>query len=162
MTTLDELDLKILDRLQQNNRETNLRLARKVGLSPAACLRRVSRLRASGVIRSDVSLVDPNAVGVPITLVVEVKLERENRGATEAFGRAVQAERAVLQCWYVTGESDFILVIRVGAMAEYEPLCGRLFVDRHVERFRTMVVMRELKFDTALPIPLAARAGRTK
>jgi Lrp/AsnC family leucine-responsive transcriptional regulator len=150
---LDDLDRRILDQLQRNNQLTNQALARLVGLSSPACLRRVRRLRSQGAIRADVSLLDPEVVGQHMTLLVEVRLEREQTSVLDSFRRAVLADPEVTQCWFVTGDPDFVLVVRVPNMAAYEALTRRLFYSNpHLAKFDTLVVINEVKLQTWLPV----------
>jgi Lrp/AsnC family leucine-responsive transcriptional regulator len=150
---MDNFDRRILEALQANNLTPAERLAETVGLSPSAVQRRVNRLRASGVIAADVSIVDPAVAGRPMTFIVEVSLERESAEAFEAFRRAMRAAPEVQQCYYVTGEGDFVLIITARDMNDYEQLTRRLFIeDSSIRRFRTSVVMRRVKASLAVPI----------
>jgi len=160
---LDALDRRILDQLQRNNQLTNQALARRIGLSSPACLRRVRRLRSLGAIRADVSLLDPAVVGRHLTLLVDVRLEREQTSVIDGFRRAVLAEAEVTQCWFVTGDPDFVLVVRVADMADYEALTRRLFyANPHVAKYRTLVVMNEVKLQTWLPVAEKVRGSVPK
>ncbi len=102
---LDRIDRRILNQLQKDNKISNLNLAELVGLSPPACLRRVNRLRAEGIIMSDVSLIDPQAAGHNINIIVEVEMERDHLELSAQFCKAIQASPEVTQCYAVTGES---------------------------------------------------------
>ena len=163
MPELDQIDLHILEELQRDSSRTNVELARIVGLSPPACLRRVRRLRQSGAIRAEVAIVDPAVFGARITVVAGVILEREGRETIAAFEKRILGEPAVVQCWYVTGGYDFVLVVRVADVAAYEALARRLFhSDPNVKRYESLVVLGEVKraFGHQLP-PLAAKPSRT-
>ena len=128
-------------------------LAAKVGLSPPACLRRVRRLRERGVIRGEVAVLDARLVGPPMTVVVAVDLVSENRVQVTSFRQRMLAEEAVVQCLYVTGRHDFILVTRVADIAAYEALSQRLFHDdANVKRYESLVVLDEVKRDLAVPV----------
>lgn len=153
MINLDDIDRRLLRRLQTDNRETNLDLAAAVGISPPACLRRVRRLREAGIVRADVALLDPAVAGTHLTILVEVMLERERLDVVEGFKRAVAAEEAVTQCWLVTGDPDFVLVVRVPDMDAYERLTQRLFyANPNIAKYRTLVSISEVKFETRLPL----------
>lgn len=139
--------------MQTNNRETNQNLAEAVGISPPACLRRVRRLREAGAVRADVALLSPEVTGRHVTLLVEVMLERERLDVVEGFKRAIRAEPAVTQCWFVTGDPDFVLVVRVPDMDAYEALTQDLFyANPNVAKYRTLVALKEVKFETRVPI----------
>lgn len=139
---LDDKDRRLLALLQQDARQSLEALASEVALSAPAVQRRIRRLRAAGVIIGEVAVVAPEAVGVPMTFIVMVELERERAERIDAFRRKVVAEPAVQQCYYVTGEADFILVVLAPDMDAFEALTRRLFFDDpNVRRFRTSVAM---------------------
>ena len=144
--SLDRLDLALLDLVQRDNQLPARVLAERVGgLSESAALRRLRRLRREGVIAADVSVVRPAAVGLPLTVVALVSLEREGTQALDLFGRRMRARPEVRQCWYVTGEADWVLVLRLPSMEAYEALTRELFLaDPNVRGFHTLVAMREV------------------
>jgi Lrp/AsnC family leucine-responsive transcriptional regulator len=145
-TALDRLDLVLLDLVQQDNQLPARVLAERAGgLSESAALRRLRRLRREGVIAADVAVVHPAAVGLPLTVVALVSLEREGAGALDAFARRARARPEVRQCWYVTGDADWVLVLRLPSMEAYEVLTHKLFLDDpNVRGFRTLVALREV------------------
>jgi DNA-binding Lrp family transcriptional regulator len=160
---LDDFDRAILRALQSDNRRPQRLIARDVGLSAPAVQRRIRRLEAGGVIRANVAVVDPPLVGQAITLVVAVEMEREGRQALDAAKRAFAAAEEVQQCYYVTGEADFVLVVTVPSMAAYEALTRRLFFDnREVRRFRTFVAMDRVKVGLGVPLGAPAPAARRR
>jgi len=139
---LDEKDRQLLDLLQHDARQSLESLALEVSLSAPAVQRRIRRMREAGVITGDVAVVDPAAVGFPMTFIVIVELERERAEQIDAFRRKVAGESRVQQCYYVTGEGDFVLVALARSMDDFEVLTRRLFfADPNVRRFRTSVAM---------------------
>ena len=153
MRRLDEIDLHILEELQRDSSRTNLELSRAVGLSPPACLRRVRRLRQRGVIKGEMAVLDPRLVGPGTTVLVAVDLVSEGSSAIAAFRRRIQDEAAVAQCFYVTGQHDFMLMVRVRDIAEYDALARRLFHDDpNVRRYDSLVVLEEVKRDLGVPL----------
>ncbi|AOF92850.1 Lrp/AsnC family transcriptional regulator [Sinorhizobium sp. RAC02] len=143
---LDAFDRKILAILQQDNTTPQRTIGEAVNLSAPAVQRRIKRMTEDGVIRANVAIVDPAAVGQSITLFVEVEVISETAEHIEAAKRAFAATPEIQQCYYVTGEADFILVIIVPAMADYEALTRRLFFgNNNVKRFRTFVAMDRVK-----------------
>ena len=153
MSKLDSFDAKLLNAIQQNNRLTADELSRQVGLSPSSCQRRIARLRELGVIEADISVVSPEAVGRQLTMVVEVTLEREHPNIMNEFKRSMAATAEVMQCYYVTGEVDFILVLTARDMRHYEEFTQRFFFDNpNIRRFHTMVVMDTVKRGLKVPI----------
>ena len=157
---IDEIDLRILDELQRDCSRTNVQLSRAVGLSPPACLRRVRRLRASGAIRREVAVLDPRVAGLHMTVLAGVVLERESREILAAFKRRLLDDEAVAQCWYVTGQYDFLVLVRVHDIGSYEEVGQRLFHnDPNVKRYESLVVLDEVKRDLAVPLRAVRRAG---
>ena len=155
----DAFDLKLLSILQLSTRGTAEELAQQVGLSPSACLRRVRRLREGGVIEAEVAVLAPRKVGRELTMVVQVALERERADIMDAFKRAMRATPEVMQCFYVTGDIDFILIVTMPSMEEYELFTDRFFFQNpNVRRFTTMVVMDRVKVGLAVPIDAARLA----
>lgn len=143
---LDAFDRKILAILQQDNTTPQRTIGEAVSLSAPAVQRRIKRMTEDGVIRANVAVVDPAAVGQSITLFVEVEVISETAEHIEAAKRAFAATPEIQQCYYVTGEADFILVITVPVMADYEALTRRLFFgNNNVKRFRTFVAMDRVK-----------------
>ena len=150
---MDRLDRRILECLQRDAGTTNQALADRVGLSPSACLARVRRLRESGTIERTVALLDPAAVGPHLELVVEVFAARDDRALFERFERATREAPEVRQCYRVTGDSDFVLIVSVPDMDAYDGFCERvLYGDPNMAKFRTLVVSRRSKFDPFVPL----------
>mgnify|MGYP000714986176 CR=1 FL=1 len=152
---LDRLDRKLLDAVQRNNRMTADVLADAVGLSPTACLRRLTKLRKSGAIESDVSILSPVALGRPLLMIVHVLLERERADIIDRFKRSIRSTPEIMSGYYVTGEADFILVITAKDMADYEEFTRRFFYQNaDIKGFKTTVVMDRIKASFAVPIDL--------
>ena len=149
--SLDKFDRAILDLVQRDN-TTPLRLmAEQVNLSTAAVQRRIKRMEERGVITGNVAIVDPTAVGRPITIIVEVMAERTSLEALEAM-KAHFAVPEVQQCYYVTGEVDFVLVLTVASMQEYQALARRLFAENaNVTWFKTIVALDRVKVGLEVP-----------
>ncbi len=153
MSDLDEFDRKILKCLQKTNRMKTEAIGAEVGLSATAVQRRIKRLRDKGVIQAEVAVVDPDAVGGMIRTVVGVALERGRTDVMDAFKRKALEEREVQQCYWVTGEFDFVLVVVVRSTSDYEALAKRLFVDDpNIRRFDTFVAMETVKLGLEIPM----------
>ena len=149
---LDDFDLQILRSLQEDNQRTSQEVAERVNLSPVSCLRRMKRLRESGTVLGDVSVVDPAAVGRNIMMVVLVSLESERADKLDSFKRAMRHAPEIMQCLAVTGEVDFVVTMTVRDMAEYDAFAQRHFWgDPNVKRFSTLVVMNRAKYGLAVP-----------
>lgn len=150
---LDEFDLKILQLVQLDNLMPQREISDRVGLSAPAVARRLQRLRASGVIRRDISVVDERAVGRPLTIVVEVTTENERLDLIDEMKRRFANCPQVQQCYYVTGETDFILIINAKDMDEYTSLTRQLFFEGgNVKSFRSCVAMENVKHEGSVPL----------
>ena len=142
---LDDRDLALLSLVQQDNHMPARLMAEEAGLSESAALRRLRRLRRVGVIAADISIVRPAAVGLPLTVIALVSLEREGAAVIDAFAARLCERPEVRQCWYVTGDADWVVVLRFAAMEVYEAFTRDMFLsDPNVRAFRTLVAMREL------------------
>ncbi|RVD55619.1 Lrp/AsnC family transcriptional regulator [Mesorhizobium sp. M2D.F.Ca.ET.185.01.1.1] len=150
---LDAYDRAILAILQQDNATPQRVIGERVNLSAPAVQRRIKRMEEQGVIRANVALVDPAKVGQAITIFVEVEVESERAELIDAAKRGFAEVPQVQQCYYVTGEADFILVVTVATMADYETLTRRLFfANNNVKRFRTFVAMDRVKVGLEVPV----------
>jgi DNA-binding Lrp family transcriptional regulator len=150
---LDAFDIAILRILQQDNTTPQRTIGEAVNLSAPAVQRRIKRMEQNGVIRQNTALLDPAKVGQPITIFVEVEVESEKAELIDALKQSFAAAPEVQQCYYVTGEADFVLVVLVPDMAHYERLTRRLFFDSgNVRKFRTFVAMDNVKSTLSVPL----------
>ncbi|MBZ9603033.1 Lrp/AsnC family transcriptional regulator [Phyllobacterium chamaecytisi] len=150
---IDRIDGRILAALQLDNRLTSDQLSEIAHLSPTAVQRRLKRLRAGRVIVGDVSIVSPKAVGRPITTLVSVTLERECAQIIDRFKRSIRTTPEIMTGYYVTGETDFVLVITSKSMDDYEDFTRRFFLENpDIKCFKTMVIMDRVKSGFAIPI----------
>jgi DNA-binding Lrp family transcriptional regulator len=117
---LDDIDVRILRRLQEQGRISNVELADQVGLSPAPCLRRVRALEQAGVVRRYVGLVNPAAVDLNVTVFVQITLDLQLEGRLEIFEQAIMRRPEVLECYLMTGDADYLLRVVVPDVAAYE------------------------------------------
>lgn len=152
-STLDAFDRQLLEALQQDNRTPLRVLAERVHLSTAAVQRRIRRLEELGVIAANVAVVDPERVGQVITLLVEVHAERAQAADLDALKKTFSGPK-IQQCYYVTGQGDFILIIQVASMAAFEAMARELFYNNPaVKWFRTIVVMDSVKVGLSVSLP---------
>jgi len=150
---LDNFDRAILRILQVDATTAQREIGEKVNLSAPSVQRRIKRMIHDGIITSQAAIIDPGAVGLPLTILVEVELKAETGGRIDDVKRCFQNAPEVQQCYYVTGEADFILVIIVASMAEYETLTQRLFFNNdNVRKFKTFVGMDRTKVGMALKL----------
>ncbi|MGQ0741437.1 MAG: Lrp/AsnC family transcriptional regulator [Alphaproteobacteria bacterium] len=144
---------RLIQLLQRNNQLTNAQLASKANLSPPTCLRRLRRLRSERVIVGDVSLVDPTKLGKGLTAFVQITLERTNEPMLRAFENKVAAEPDIMQCYRVSGDTDYLLMMLAADTAALRQLIGRIFAsDRNILRFRTLCALHTTKFKTEVSV----------
>ncbi|MCU0868821.1 MAG: Lrp/AsnC family transcriptional regulator [Burkholderiales bacterium] len=155
---LDAIDWKILARLQENARITNVDLAREVNLSPSPCLARVRALEASGLIARHVTLLDPLALGLGVSVFVQVRLEKQSERALETFERAMHDRDEVMECWLMTGEADYLVRVVVPDIPALQDFIVN-FLSRvpGVGNIQSSFSLKQVKYKTALPLPEAAR-----
>lgn len=154
IVNLDRIDKRILQEMQRNGRITNLELADKVGLSPTPCSRRVKRLEESGLIDGHVTLLKPKALGLNLTAMVGISMDRHTPDRFAAFERAVVHMPEVMECMIVTGQAaDFLLKVVVRDMEHYEAfLLGQLTKLEGVTGVHSSFVLREVLKKTELPL----------
>ncbi|MDC7701343.1 Lrp/AsnC family transcriptional regulator [Vogesella indigofera] len=149
---LDAYDRKLLALLQEDARQTHDQLAEAVNLSPTAVTRRLKRLRSEGIIQREVALVDPALFGRTLRLVVNVMLQRAQAPLVDAFKAAMEAAPEVMECYNVTGRPDFVLMVLVRDMGDYERFArAHLMNNPHVREFESLVVINTCKYSTAVP-----------
>jgi Lrp/AsnC family leucine-responsive transcriptional regulator len=150
---LDAIDRKIINALQENARLSNVDLARRVGLSPSPCLRRVRALEDAGVITRYVALVDQAVVGLPVSVFVSVSLERQVEAALETFEAAVKQRPEVMECYLMTGTSDYLLRVVVSDLEAYER-----FLKEHLTRIagvrsiQSSFALKQVAYRVTLPM----------
>ena len=150
--TLDLIDLRLLEELQADADRPNVELARLVGLSPAATLHRVRRLKQSGIIRRIAARLDSAAAGFPLQVYVAVTLQRHDESSHRRFAGAVQAMPEVIAADWVTGETDAMLMVVAREIAQLQRVLVRLSTRGGAARVMTLLRLEELK--PASPLPL--------
>jgi Lrp/AsnC family leucine-responsive transcriptional regulator len=153
MRKLDIIDRKLLDAVQWDANRTAEQLGAACGLSPTAALKRLKKLRSDGVVEREMAVISPKALGLTIMAIVMVSLEREDRTVIESFSKDIRTTDQIMQGFYITGESDFILMITARDMDEYDEFTRTFFYDRHkIKNFKTSIVINVLKSGATLPI----------
>ena len=148
---LDKTDRKILNLLQKNNQLTNLELAKLVNLSPPPCLRRVRRLRECGYITHDVSLINPFKVKQNLISFVSVSLEKQGDDFLANFERKMELCPEVKQCYFISGEVDYLLMVHVEDINAYNEFIRRVFVNiPNIKSFRSSFCLSRIKYDTSI------------
>jgi len=158
-TSLDATDWRILDRLQNDARLTNVELAKAVHLSPSPCLARVRALEEDGLISRYVTLLDPVKVGLTVSVFISVSLEKQVESALEIFERAIRDRPEVMECYLMTGDADYLLRVVVPDV----PALERFILDfltkvPGVGNIRSSFALKQVKYKTALPLPQPERA----
>ena len=159
----DATDWKILGRLQDDARISNVDLARAVNLSPSPCLNRVRALEAGGIISRYVSLLDPLKLGLTVSVFIQVSLEKQMRNALDTFESSVLAREEVMECYLMTGDADYLLRVVVPDVQSLE----RFIVDYlakipGVASIKSSFALKQVKYKTALPLPDRGTPGRRK
>ncbi|MDM9560464.1 MULTISPECIES: Lrp/AsnC family transcriptional regulator [Bordetella] len=153
---MDKTDIGILRALQEDGRASAQQLSERVGLSTAPVWRRVKALEAAGVIRGYSAQVDRAQVGLHGCMFAQISLERHSASTVENFERSVRDAPEVLECYAVTGDSDFLLKILVESPEAYDRFLHRfLFNLPGIRQTRTIVALREIKHEVRLPLNAA-------
>lgn len=151
--TLDRYDRLILKILQEDGRISNQQLADQVGLSTAACWRRVKALDEKGILKKHTTLISPEAMGYDLCVLIMVTLVRHQQDHTKAFEAAVKACPEVLQCYAVTGDADYVLRVIIPNMAAYDTFLNEnIFTLPGVNQVKSNFALREVKYETAIPV----------
>jgi Lrp/AsnC family transcriptional regulator, leucine-responsive regulatory protein len=151
---LDRIDIGILSQLQQNARITNADLARSVNLSPTPCFNRVKALEKLGLIKQQVTLLNPEALGLSINVFIQVSLEKQVEDALLRFEHAIAERPEVMECYLMTGDADYLLRVVMPDMQALE----RFIVDHltkipGISNIRSSFALKQVRYKTALPLP---------
>ncbi|TFW10405.1 Lrp/AsnC family transcriptional regulator [Oxalobacteraceae bacterium OM1] len=163
---LDKVDRKLLNLLQKDNQMPTRVLAEKVHISQPTCLRRVRDLRAAGIISADVALVDPFALGYGMLAFLEVSLNNQSDEHMQEFEARMAKEPEVMQCYFVSGDYDYFLVVHVIDMDAYYQFVRRVISGSgNVRHFQSRFPMKRAKFATRIAFDeklaeLQVRVGR--
>ena len=153
-SNLDEIDIRILHNLQADARLSNVELARRVHLSPSPCLARVKALEKSGVIQRYVSLLNPLAVGLGVNVFIQISLKTQTRTALKSFESAVRNRPEVMECYVMTGDTDYLLRVVLPDIATVEKfIVDELSRFPGISRITSSFALKQVKYETALPLP---------
>ena len=159
---MDPTDLRILDALQRDGRQSNQALADRVGISTAACWRRVRALEEAGVIERYAALLSRPKLGLDLCAFVHISLARHVQESTLPFEQAVMERPEVMECFATTGDADFILRVVTTSIEAFDKFLEQfLFGLPQVSQVRSNIALRELKMDTALALPKDATKTAT-
>src|SRR6266702_1481584 len=151
---LDRIDIAILQQLQQNARITNAELARAVNLSPTPCFNRVRALEKLGLFKQQVTLLNPEPLGLRINVFIQVSLEKQVEDALLRFEQAISERPEVMECYLMTGDADYLLRVVMPDMQTLE----RFIVDHltkipGISNIRSSFALKQVRYKTALPLP---------
>ena len=150
---MDELDLKLLGTLQQNARISNVSLAKSINLSPAPCLRRIRDLETRGIIKGYNALLDADQLGWPVSVFIEIRLERQVTDDLQVFEKAIDEFPEVMECYLMTGTSDYLLrVVSKDLKSLQEFITERLASIPNIANIQSSIALKQVKYKTALPI----------
>jgi len=150
---LDEIDLRILEELQLNARLTNVALAKRVHLSASPCLARVRALERAGVIDRYVTLVKPLAVGLGVSVFIQITLERQSTETLNVFETAVLRRPEVMECYLMTGDADYLLRVVVADVQALERfILDKLSPIPGIANIRSSFALKQVKYKTSLPL----------
>ena len=152
--SLDATDWKILRELQRDGRLTNVELARRVGLSPPPCLRRVRALETAGVIAGYRALLDGARLGFDVSIFAFVGLKSQAEVELKAFSRRLAGWPLVREAYAISGEADFLLKCTARDMVALQDfIIGELTAAPNVENVKTMLILSVTKYEPGVPIP---------
>lgn len=151
--SFDAASLRILEILQDNAEVSNAELAESAGLSPSPCWRRVADMKAQGVFKRTVLLVDPIKVGLAVNVFVHVSLKQQDKQSLEVFTEAVQARPEVMECYLMTGEADFLLRVVIEDLVRYQEFMLEVLTQiPGISSIRSSFTLNQIKYTTALPV----------
>jgi Lrp/AsnC family transcriptional regulator, leucine-responsive regulatory protein len=150
--SFDSTSIRILDTLQADSEISNADLADAVGLSPSPCWRRVADLKAQGVIRGSVALVDPLALGLAVNVFVHVSLKHQDKQSLEIFDTAIRERPEIMECYLMSGESDYLLRVVVEDLIKFQEFITEVLTRIPVvANIRSSFALSQVKYTTALP-----------
>jgi len=153
MKKLDKMDIGILNLLQDDARVTNAELAKAVHLSATPCYNRVKAMEDLGLIRQQVTLLDPEILGLHLNVFIHVSLEKQVQGALEQFEATIAGRPEVMECYLMTGDADYLLRVLVSDIKALEAFIRQLTVAPGVARIRSSFALKQVRYKTALPLP---------
>ena len=150
---MDEFDQRLLALLQKNSRITTEEMGHQIGLSATACQRRLKKLRETGVIHKEVAILNPISLGGYVTVIVEVVMKKGGAVVMGEFKQKMLQHEEIQQCYYTTGNADFIVIIVAENMLKYEEVTQKIFFsNENIHKFHSTVVMENVKVGLEIPI----------
>ncbi len=150
---LDKTDCEILHHVQLNAKMPNNELADAIGLSPSPCLRRVKALEANGIIKRYVAIIDAARVGLPISVFVSIRLRGQDRATLEEFETRIRDLKEIMECYLMTGTSDYLLRVVVPNLQSYEQfLLDKITTIPSVGNIESGFSLKQVIYRTEMPI----------
>ena len=151
---LDTIDIRILNELQNDSSHSNVELAKRVHLSPSACLMRVKALKDKGVIRNYVALADPKILGLGLNVFISISLKEQSKESLAEFEKRISEHDEVMECYLMTGDSDYLIRVAVADMDALEKfILEQLTPIAGIEKIRSSFALKQVRYKTALPLP---------
>ena len=151
--SFDAIDLKILEQLQIDASLSNVELARRVHLSASPCLARVRALEARGLIRQYVALLEAKHLGLHLNVFISISLKLQSRQALQEFEERITLRDEVMECYLMTGDSDYLIRVAIADMAALEKfILEQLSPIPGVEKIRSSFALKQVRYKTALPL----------
>ncbi|MBU3594284.1 Lrp/AsnC family transcriptional regulator [Polynucleobacter sp. 71A-WALBACH] len=151
---LDTIDIRILNELQNDSSHSNVELAKRVHLSPSPCLMRVKALKDKGVIRNYVALADPKVLGLGLNVFISISLKEQSKEALAEFEKRISEHDEVMECYLMTGDSDYLIRVAVADMGTLEKfILEQLTPISGIEKIRSSFALKQVRYKTALPLP---------
>ena len=151
---LDQIDIRILNELQNDSSHSNVELAKRVHLSPSPCLMRVKALKDKGVIRNYVALADPKVLGLGLNVFISISLKEQSKEALAEFEKRISEHDEVMECYLMTGDSDYLIRVAVADMGALEKfILEQLTPIAGIEKTRSSFALKQVRYKTALPLP---------
>jgi len=153
---LDTTDLRILAELQTNGALSNVELARRVHLSPSPCLARVKALEHNGVIDRYVALANAASLGLGLNVFISISLKEQSKAALAEFEQRIAEHDEVMECYLMTGDSDYLMRVALPDIAALEKfILEQLTPIPGIEKIRSSFALKQVRYKTALPLPVA-------
>jgi len=150
---MDKIDKRIVRELQQDASLSNVALAQRVGLSPSPCLARVRALEQRGVIRQYVALANPAALGLGLNVFINISLRTQSKDALARFEERIAEHDEVMECYLMTGDSDYLIRVVVADIAALERfILDQLTPIADIEKIRSSFTLKQVRYKTALPL----------
>jgi len=152
---MDVFDQRILALLQKDNRITTEEMGHKIGLSATSCQRRIKKLRESGIIKKEIAVINGISLGGYVTVIVEVVMKQGGAAVMDSFKEEMLLHEEIQQCYYTTGNADFIVIVVAQDMAKYEEVTRKIFFkNEKIQKFHSTVVMENVKVGLEVPITI--------